>query len=340
MVFLACGDEVRFLGLTPEVFLVELGRELPRFLPHRFVGREQEPRRDVRRAHPSGGVDARGEHECDLVAVDRLADESAAVEQRAQPDCMRPSAQGRQAESRDDPILADERHDVGERADGRHLDEAGEPTVLPLPTAQCLDELQGDTDAGEVLVGVGAVVTLGVDDRRRHRQLVVGLVVIGDDEVHAKFTRAAGRVGAADAAVHRDDQPDALAVETFDGCRLQAVAVAEPFRDEVDDLAPEKLQRTAQDDRRGDAIHIVVAMDRDALVASQSRFDSGDRGGHVGELERIVQVIERRVEEPCGILGVTQAAQAQQARHRRVHVERCGQARSLRVVTRHVLPDE
>ena len=162
---LRLGDEIRFLGLAPEVFLVELRRELTGFVAHRFVGREQEPRRDVGRAHPSSGVDARCEHECDLVAVDGLADEATAVEQRAQPDRMRSAAQGRQAESRDDPVLADERHDVGERADGGHLDEAGQPAVLSLPTAQCLDELQSHTHAREVLVRVGAVVTLGVDDR-------------------------------------------------------------------------------------------------------------------------------------------------------------------------------
>ena len=161
----------------------------------------------------------------------------------------------------------------------------------------------------------------------RHRQLVVGLVVIGDDQVDAELARAAGRFGAADAAVDRNDQPDAVGVQPFDRRRLQTVAVAESFRDEVDDLAAEELQRPAQDDRRGDAIHVVVAVDGDPLLAREGLLDPGDRGRHVGEPERVVQVIERRVEEARGILRISQAAQAQQARHGRMEVERRGQAR-------------
>ena len=76
-----------------------------------------------------------------------------------------------------------------------------------------------------------------------------------------------GRVGAADAAVDRDDQRDAVGVQPLDRRRLQAVAVAQPLRDEVHDVAAEHLQRAAQDHRRGDAVDVVVAVDRDPLLA-------------------------------------------------------------------------
>ena len=79
------------------------------------------------RAHASGRVDARGEHEGDLVRVDGLAGEAAAIEQRAQADGVRPGAQRGQAEAGDDAVLPDQRHHVGERADRGDLHEGGQP---------------------------------------------------------------------------------------------------------------------------------------------------------------------------------------------------------------------
>ncbi len=79
---------------------------------------------------------------------------------------MRPPRQRVEAEPRDDAILADERDDVGERAERGNLDEARQPLRLARARAERLHELQRHADAGEVLVGIGAVVTLGIDDRR------------------------------------------------------------------------------------------------------------------------------------------------------------------------------
>ena len=134
-----------------------------------LVGSEQQPRGDVGRAHAPGGVDARREQEPDVIAVDRLAGEAGCVEQRAQADRVRPLRQRRQAVPRDHAVLADERHHVGERADGGDLDEGRQPLAFPGPCAQRLHDLQRDADAGEVLVGVGAVGPLGIDDRQRRR---------------------------------------------------------------------------------------------------------------------------------------------------------------------------
>ena len=86
------------------------------------------------------------------------------------------------------------------------LTNAGSQRRVPGLRAQRLHQLQRDADAGQVLVGIGAVVPLRVDHRQRLRQLGVGLVVVGDDQIDAELARAARRLGAADAAVDRDDQ--------------------------------------------------------------------------------------------------------------------------------------
>ena len=86
------------------------------------------------------------------------------------------------------------------------LTNAGSHLRLAGALAQRLHQLQRDADAGEVLVGIRAVVALGIDHRERRRQRAFGLVVIGDDQIDAELARAQRRLGAADAAVDRDDQ--------------------------------------------------------------------------------------------------------------------------------------
>ena len=67
---------------------------------------------------------------------------------------------------------------------------AGSQFACPVRVAQRLHQLQRDADAGEVLVRIGAVVALRVDDRERLRQLGVGLVMIGDDQIDAQLACA------------------------------------------------------------------------------------------------------------------------------------------------------
>ena len=61
------------------------------------------------------------------------------------------------------------------------------------------------------------------------------------------------------------------ACEPIERRRLQAVPVAQALRDEVDDVGAEQLERAAQNDRRRDAVDVVVAVNRDALLAGRSR---------------------------------------------------------------------
>ena len=333
-------DEIRFLALAAQVFFVQLQRQAARLLDRRFVVGEEQTGRDVGRAHPSGRVDAGGENESDLVAVDPLAAQPGRFEQRAQSNGVAPAAQGSEPELGDDPVLADERDDVGECADRGNLDECREPPALAGALAERLHQLQGDPDAGEILVRIPAVGALRVDHRQGGRQCALRLVMIGDDEIDAELARAQGRLAGANAAVDRDDELHAFAMQAIDCRRLQAVTVAQPLGDEVHDVATEQLEGATQDDGRGDAVDVVVTVDGDALPAGQGPLDALDRARHVGEQERIVEVIEGRREETRRALGITQPAQAEQPRHGRVQIERLRQPPAVGVVARQVIPEE
>ena len=87
-------DDVRFLGCWRWRFSsFSCCASAARLVAMRFVGGEQQARRDVGRAHAAGGVDARREHEADVIAVDGLAGQAGGLEQRAQADRVRPLAQ-------------------------------------------------------------------------------------------------------------------------------------------------------------------------------------------------------------------------------------------------------
>ena len=207
-------------------------------------------------------------------------------------------------EPRDDAVLADQRHDVGERADRGNLDEGRQPLRLARSGAQRLHQLQRDADAGEMLVRIGAVVALRIDHRQRDRQRGVRLVMVGDDQIDPELAGAQRRLGAADAAVDRDDQRDAIGMQPVDRRGLQPVAVLDPLGNEVHHLTAEHLEGPAQDHRRGDPVDVVVAVDGDPLLARQRLLEPDDRPVHVGELERIVELVERRVQEASGELGI------------------------------------
>ena len=65
----------------------------------------------------------------------------------------------------------------------------------------------------------------------------------------------------------------------------------------MDDVGAKHLERAAKDDGRRDAVAIVVAVDGDALLPLDGRKNALHRLRHVRKLERIVQVVERRMEK-------------------------------------------
>ena len=203
--------------------------------------------------------------------------------------------------------------------------------ALTLAT-QRLHQLERDADAGEVLVGIVAVGALRIDHRERRRQRGIRFVMVRDDQIDAQFAGAPRRVSATDAAIDRNDQRHAFGMQSVDRCWLQPVAVLETLRDEVDHIGAEQFERAPQDDGGGDAVDVVVAVDRDPLAVGDRAHDPLDRDLHVGERHRIVQLIERRIEEARRQLRIADAALAQELRHDRGDVQRLGQPRSGGIV--------
>ena len=129
-----------------------------------------------------------------------------------------------------------------------------------------------------------------------------------------EIARALRRFDAADPAIHRHHHARAVGVQTLDRRGLQAVAILQPVGDEVHDVAAQQLEAAAEDDRRRDAVDVVVPVDGNALAAADRGQQPIDGRLHVGEPEWVEQVIEGRIQEAAGRIGRIETAQAQQPR--------------------------
>ena len=105
---------------------------------------------------------------------------------------------------------------------------------------------------------------------RRARQRLLRLVMIGDDQLHAEPGRLVRFVEAGDAAIDGDDDVGAVLGELLQRLVVEAVAVVEAVRHVELDLGIEQVQAGQQDRGRGDAVHVVVAVDADLLLVLRS----------------------------------------------------------------------
>ena len=261
---------------------------------------------------------------CPLVM--RLPCNAATLDQRAQAE-PRLLVQPVEPEAREHAVLAHQRHDVGDGAERDHVEVAARAVEPAAAAQQALDELERHAHAGQRLERVGAAGPQRVDDRDGVGQHRGRLVVVGDHGVDAERARVRDGLGRGDAAVHGDDQRAAAALGLVDGIDGQPVAVLDAVRDAVLDARAQLLERAVEQERRGDAVDVVVALDEDALAAPRRRPGCARRRLEVAHLARVVQVVERRIEEPPRRILARDAAVHQRVRHGQRRAEHAGQRR-------------
>ena len=284
-----------------------------------IVGQEQLGG-DLHPAHAARGVDARRQHIAHGGGCHVLEVAAALVQQGGDAHALG-MAELLQAPGHEGAVLPLQVHHVG---DGAQADQVAVVLQHPVLVAgQGGGQLEGHTHAGQVGVGIGAVGPVGVDDGAGLGQLLLALVVVGDDEIDAQFFAQRRLGGGGDAAVHRDDQADLLPVQLADGRLVEAVALLEPAGDIADAPASPAAQEVHQQAGGGDAVHVVVAVDGDLLAPGQGGADTRDGAIHFPQRKGIAEGLITAQRFPRGLGGAIAAA-AQHPR-RQGRKARCAQ---------------
>ena len=87
---------------------------------------------------------------------------------------------------------------------------------------------------------------MGVNDGNGQRQLVLALMVVGNDQVNAKLVTQLGFRNGGDAAVHGDNQFYALLMQIVDGDGVEPVALLQPSGDVADAVGTAAAQKIRQ----------------------------------------------------------------------------------------------
>ncbi len=124
----------------------------------------------------------------------------------------------------------------------------------------------------------------------------LGQVVVGDDHVDPRGLQPVDRRVRARPAIARDDEARPACLRRAHARVAEVVAVRQPPRNERHDGAAERAERPHHERRRADAVDVVVAVDENGLLVPYGARDALDRAIEVGELCRLVEMIEARPE--------------------------------------------
>ena len=311
---------------------VELRGDLRRPI---IVGRQHQLDSGVGAIEAPGGVDPGSEPEPDGLLVDRLGLHLRNRHQRADPSAPRRPHRG-QPLAHQPPVLADERHQVGDRRQ-RNQVEILSRGVPPAPGRVRVPGAAGVAKRDRELVGHprGAQGTERVarDDRVQDRaigQLGGRLVVVGHDHLDARGASRRDLLRRRDSAVHRDRHLRAAGANLLDARERQPVAVAQPVGDQPVALGAELAQHRDEDRRRADPVDVVVAVHGHPPAVPGDREHSLADVLHPVEGEGVVVVA--RLEEVPGLLDRPIAAPHEHHSDRLGQVEGAGKPARLRVV--------
>src|SRR5215203_3301624 len=230
--------------------------------------------------HSSGGVYPRGDSKADVVAR-HLRRTIGDFHQRFQTVvlCIWKISQ---PESDDRAILSREIHDVGDSSDRSDLQKRGDEMFFFFFAKKRVSELEGDTDPGEMFIGVLTVRLIRIYNRKRVRiaSYRVGDVVIGDDEVQPIFLRPGDRLEASNPAVDAYYNLASVGLGFLERRYVYSITFGKSVRDVKRSAAAENLESLAKEHGTRRAVDIVITPDQDLLAVVDGFENARDCFAH------------------------------------------------------------
>ena len=290
--------------------------------PARFgrIVRRQQLRTEIGPADPPAGIDPRPQHEAGMVGARRRG-QPRHVGQRRQAD-VTPARHDREAAGDQRPVEAGQRHDIAHRTQRHEVEQRHQiglrPVLEPAPPAQRPVERdqqqEGHADRGKRLVRAVLVQPVRVHHRDRRRQRRFGDMVVEHHDIEARGLRSRQRFVGRDAAIDRQHQADALAMQAQQGFGIGAV----PFGDPVGHIEAQGHAQigeiAVQQGGGGCAVDIVIAEHGHRFAVFQGGGDPLNSGVHVLEMGRVGQrAFQARLEKVPGAVRRLAAIRKQAA---------------------------
>ena len=166
-----------------------------------------------------------------------------------------------------------------------------------------------DADGGEMRQLRQVVEPVGIDQGRDVGKRFVALMVIEHDHVHAELFRLGQRLDAGGAAIDGDEQRRAAPGERPYRLGIGAIAFEQPVGNVDQRIQSAMPQIARKQGRRGCAVHVVIAENRDVFAALDRVGQPRRRRLHGGERMRIGhQVAHRRIEIALDLVHLDPAA--------------------------------
>ena len=158
---------------------------------------------------------------------------------------------------------------------------------------------------------------MGVHHRRGGGQGIFALVVVGDHHIHLQAPGKVYFLHGGDAAVHGDDEGHPLGGQGLDGLQVEAVALLQPVGDVGGHLSPHAPQAVGEQAGGGDAVHVIIPVDRQVLSRLQSLAHPRRRPVHIPQQHRVQHRLCPGGEQLPGLIGLSDPSGGQNGRQQR-----------------------
>ena len=200
-------------------------------------------------------------------------------------------------------ILAHHRHDIRGDAHSAEVEQRGELVELyAIAHSEGLHKLEPYATPRKVGVGVMIVAPLGIKNGHSTRQLIVGHMVIADNEIDTLTFSISYLLYSLNTTVEHDNKSYASLRSKIDTFLRDTITLFIAIGDVEIDVGVVLQQKLVDQGNGCTAIHIVVAIHEDALFAAHSQIKAIHCLLHIIHKEGIMQFRQLRTEKVASFL--------------------------------------
>src|SRR5688572_6990225 len=266
-----------------------------------IVAREETLDPETHVLESAGGVETWPRLEGEVLLDGGLEPATGRLEQGAQAGCAAAGADATDALSNENPVVAIERHHIGDGAQRDQVEQVGRVNARRIGHEAALDHrpcerrhhVEGDSHAGQRLRREGLPAEIRIYDGRRLRERPSRQVVIRDQHLDPEPRGLAHAFKRRDAVVHGDEQLWAQLCGFADDLRRETVAEAKPVRHDVSRIREPESPQLPHDQRRAGRPVGVEITDhyyaRTARVAGDQELDRGRQSAQRSDRQQMTE---------------------------------------------------